>query len=176
MGKDYLTEKSLGIYLNKIFPNHEFINSKKVPNSEINFRPDYRQDDLKLIIEFDGPSHYTQSSVIIKDLIKDNKYSSLGYKIIRIPYFIQMSKEVIKNLFNVNFDIEQIYKHGFIDEKVVLPADYCYKGLVRFEEDLDRFYYIKEDIINSLRGKVDKLGNIDLVLPYPMHDLISHFI
>ena len=55
---EYLTERSLGGLLAKIFPNKEIIHNKKVPNTNCNFRPDYRIEDEKLIIEFNGYRHY----------------------------------------------------------------------------------------------------------------------
>lgn len=50
----YLTESKLTAELKIIYPELEFIHDKIVPNSGIINRPDFSNDELKLIIEFDG--------------------------------------------------------------------------------------------------------------------------
>jgi len=39
------------------------------------------------------------SKQIKRDIRKDNDYKNLGYNIFRIPYFIQLSNELIKRIF-----------------------------------------------------------------------------
>ncbi len=162
----------MGEYLKIVFPNHEFIHNKKVPNSGINRRPDYRNDELKLIVEFDGYRHYISSSKVLSEDLKTKTYTKMGYKVVRIPYFVQMSNQVIKTLFDVDVDIPQVYPHGFIDSQALLPADYCYLGIMKFIQDLDNFDFIKEEIVASLKNKVKDLQNKFLVLPSPLHHLI----
>lgn len=161
----YLIESRLGEFLKKLYPNHEFIHDKIVPNLGINNRPDYRNDELKLIVEFDGYQHYTSSSYILTDQKKDEIYSGAGYRIIRIPYFVQLSTDVIQNLFEIDFIINQVYPHGFIDKKAILPADFCELGIHRFKSDLERFSFIKQEIIQSLNAKVAELITLRLVFP-----------
>ena len=59
----------------------------------------------------------------------------MGYTVIRIPYFIQMNKQVLYNLINlgdINLDdvtidlITSSYKDGFIDNKAVRIKDFCF--------------------------------------------------
>lgn len=169
---NYLTEKSLGEYLKQIFPEHEFIRDRVVPNSDIQKRPDYRNDDLMLIIEFDGYGHYSKPDNILTDGYKDNVYKDMGYDIVRIPYFIQMSKDIVKLLFERDVDIEQVYPHGFIDNKAMLPAYFCELGIRRFKRDLDEFKIAKDDIILSLDKKYDEYVNINYVLPPSLHNLL----
>lgn len=165
----YLTESRLETILKDILPKFTFIRDKSVPNS-INKRrrPDFRCDELKTIIEFNGHSHYCKSSVIIADDEKFLDYSNLGYKVFHIPYFVQMSSELIRHIFNIDIDYEQFYPHGFVDKKAVLPADFCSLGVDRFERDLINFDFAKEDIIKTLQQKIQDVGNIDLVLPQSM--------
>ena len=71
-----------------------------------NIEPDYFYESLGLIFEFDGPDHYNNSYKIMKD---ENKYKNLKYikkngnkvdlRIIRIPYYAQLSKDIAKFLF-----------------------------------------------------------------------------
>ena len=159
---NYLTESTLGDYL-KILFNKEFIHNKVLFDK---FKPDYRNDDLRLIIEFDGYNHYTTAKVALRDAFKDTKERELGYQIVRWPYFVQISRESIKYFLNIDVEIEQIYQHGFIDEHCVLPADFCELGIKKFIDDFMKFpEVIKLDIISSLKYKiqVSKYGIYEVV-------------
>jgi len=171
--QNYLTEKRLGEILKQIFPNHQFIHDKQVPNSNIKNRPDYRNDTLKLIIEFDGHRHYSISKTILNDNLKDYTYKKMGYTVIRIPYFVQISKLTIFNLFNIKINFTQTYPHGFINIKAMLPADYCELGIKRFKNDIKTFHYIKNEIISSLKNKIKKYKNTKLVLPPSLYYLLQ---
>jgi len=167
---NYLTDDLLCVYLKKLFPDNIFIRDKVVPNSGLKTRPDYRNDDLKLIIEFDGYRHYTVPKVILSDLKKDEVYSKMGYTIVRIPYFVQLTSVVIQNLFNLSIDFNTTFPHGFIVDICARPADFCELGIDRFIMDLDKFSYLKQEILSSLREKEEEL---DVHLIYP-HTLIQY--
>ncbi len=171
--KKYLTENTVKNVLNVIYPNKQFIQNRAVPNSTLKSRPDFRNDELKLIIEFDGYLHYSKSSIILNDQIKDLEYKKMGYSVIRIPYFVQISNEVVENLFKTFVNLNQEYPHGFIDNSAMLPSDYCELGLRRFVNDLDKFSYIKNYIIKSLKDKIKQHNNINLVLPPSLHYLVG---
>lgn len=170
--KTYLTENTLEFYLSLIYPNHKFIRNKIVPNSNIQNRPDYRNDKLMLIVEFDGYGHYIRPDIIMTDYHKDNIYQDMGYTVVRIPYFIQISESIIKLLFNKNLKIEQEYPHGFIDYKATLPAYFCELGIQRFIEDLEKFSIVRNEIIKSLKDMYDKYNNINYVLPPSLKNLL----
>jgi hypothetical protein len=169
---EYLTEENLNKELIKIYPNTIFIRDKKVPNSNIEGYPDFRNEDLKIIVEFDGDRHYTQSKVIKKDELKNKTYSSLGYKVIRIPYFVQLNTKVIANVFNIKLNFQQKYPQGFIDIKALLPSDFCELGIEKFQLDLEKFYYLKKEIVGSLKVKIEKL-DIETVLPKSLYYLLN---
>ena len=59
-----LTEANLGLILNDLFPHNDFLHDKAVPYA-INkrLRPDYRSDEMKIILEYDGDSYYCESRV-----------------------------------------------------------------------------------------------------------------
>lgn len=171
---NYLTEHSLGEYLTIIYPGVDFIRDRMVPNSGIKNRPDYRSDDLNLIVEFDGWRHYSSAENILTDINKEFVYAGMGYNVIRIPYFVQMSSAVVFELFGVEVDIEQTYPHGFIDSQALLPADYCQMGIDKFLVDVhDTFKFISADIIKSIRTKIEHLGDKRLVLPNQLFHLIE---
>lgn len=168
----YLTEESLYLALEKIFPSEVFIRDKIVPLSNSKKRPDYRCDQLKLIVEFDGDQHYRSAKKIKSELIKDQTFQQIGYHIVRIPYFVQISSLTIEKLFGRKILFEQTFPHGFIDKKVIMPSDFCELGIKKFEKDLERFNYIKTDIINSLKEKVIELDDIELVVPSSLEYLL----
>ncbi|MCM1260539.1 MAG: endonuclease domain-containing protein [Staphylococcus sp.] len=154
--KDYLTENNLIDYLKIIYPEaNDWIRDKRF-SKEIAFRPDYRSDSLKIVIEFDGYRHYTNANIIQKDNIKNIVFEKYGYKVIHIPYFVQASKYTFKVLFDKEIEIEQKYPHGFISNELTcyLPASFCELGIIKFLEDLERFNKIKSEILNSLMEKL----------------------
>lgn len=120
--KDWIHDKTTGIYLD----------GKKFKG-----RPDYRSEKLKMIIEFDGLPHYKNPDVIINDEIKNTIYEEAGYKVIRIPYFIQLSNDVVEKLFGVKIKAE------LFDEKIPslrlnsrnTPAYLCPMGIRRMAID-----------------------------------------
>lgn len=168
---NYLTESNLKDFLNK-YIGTDWIHNKQIKPG-LKFRPDFRSEYYKTIIEFNGYQHYNNTKIILNDYKKYKICNQLGYKVTQIPYFVQLSNDVISNLFNITLDFKQIYQHGFIDEKAMLPADFCYLGIKRFEEDLKSFSFIKERILKSLKDKINKYGNKDLVLPENLFYLIK---
>ena len=169
----YLTEDQLGVELERIFPGYEFVHDKQVPNSNIKNRSDYRCESLKLIIEFDGYMHYNNASKIKTEEFKNITYKNMGYSVIRIPYFIQLSTKIIYELFGVIYQYQQSYPHGFVDSKALLPADFCELGILKFINDLHKFNYIYDDIIDSLVKKLNVLHDIDYILPPSIQYLIN---
>lgn len=137
---EYLTEELLGIFLSEIFPGEEIIHNRKI--QELNFRPDYFIPGRKLIVEFDGFFHYTDNRVISKDMDNFIKSYDNGYEIIRIPYFVQLSRSNIIIYFDDILEGSEIeilndfnsYPDGFIDKKVVLPGKFSSLGLRNYEE------------------------------------------
>ncbi|MEZ4968760.1 MAG: hypothetical protein R2814_03685 [Flavobacteriaceae bacterium] len=120
----FLTERLLGDFLRIIFPEHEFVHDRIVPNSRTRKRPDYRNDDLMIIVEFDGDKHYREVSKIKSEEEKTICYSNMGYRVVRIPYFVQITLETSRLLFDLEHDYTNDYPHGFIDERAILPCDF----------------------------------------------------
>lgn len=96
------------------FDENNYYHNRKVPDSGIQNRPDHRFNKEKVIVEFDGIQHYQKIDEIKKDRMKDKVYGQMGYKIIRIPFFVQPSTETLKYYFNVDAELELQYPHGFI--------------------------------------------------------------
>lgn len=169
--ENFLTETKLGEFLKTYFPNGNWISQFKPSNSR--FKIDWYSESLKLCIEFDGYQHYTSSKQILADYRKNELCEKLEIKLIRIPYFVQLSTDVIKLLFNLDLkDFKQTYPHGFNSNKstMIYPADYCYLGIEKFKNDFEKFLIIKNEIIDSLKKK-----NIDkrMLLPEPLLYLLN---
>ena len=161
---DFLNENNFEeIVLRKLFPEENWIHNKKIPNSAINSRPDFRNDNLMLIVEFDGYRHYTQCKVFFKDRDNQAEYERLGYKVIRWPYWIQPNERttaILFNGFNCNFKQHFIDdKSGFVSkvQSCILPEDFCEAGLVRFYNQIFEFddETIKEVIYSIIERNLD---------------------
>jgi hypothetical protein len=153
---NYLTEHKLVTFL-LTFIDPDGIHNKQFMKHR--FRPDFVSHKHKFIVEFDGYLHYTKAKTILDDYRKDKIIFDEGYTIQRIPYFVQLDRKVMDHLFSsymINETHDYIkYPHGFIDDKAILPADFCTLGVKRFKEDLDKFEYISKEILNSLT-KINK--------------------
>ena len=164
---DYLDEEKLGQVLEIIYPNEKIIHNRKIPGYKELCRPDYRLPNLNLIFEFDGSTHFTNPKRIIMDEKNDIFYKSLGYRVIRIPYFIQMNSEFFKNILNLDIGNLYNYPNGFIDNRAALPAEFCSLGLRKYIKNIKVDYgYCLDEIKQSLEVKIKQLGDERLVVSY----------
>lgn len=131
-----LNRTGLDEYLKVIFPHvrdwvHDQPIGMELDGKKLRIRPDYRSDKLKLIVEFDGTQHYEKPDVIRRDLRNTEMYRRLGYKVVRIPYFIQLTREAVKTLFGVK--IEPLFdgKYPSLGTGRGSPACLPYVGLKR---------------------------------------------
>ncbi|MBR2319351.1 MAG: DUF559 domain-containing protein [Clostridia bacterium] len=143
-GKDSdtgLHRTGLEDYLEVIFPDTtDWIHDKPIGNGSRR-RPDYRSESLKLIIEFDGVPHYTNPEKIRQDEISTNFYQSLGYKVVRIPYFIQLTNDVVKSLFEIDVK-EKLFDASIPSIGSHLPntpAYLCHQGIIRMAKEYKNF-------------------------------------
>ena len=139
-GKPISEDNMQEMVLDKIFPGYVFIRNKMIPNSDRRFRPDFRCEELKLIIEFNGKDHYQKASVIARDYEKSDFYKKMGYKVVEWPFFVQPDKNTIKSLFKqipyTKVEHFSDYHQGFCRKGGILPADFCYLGIYRYNRDL----------------------------------------
>lgn len=156
----------LDTYLKVIFPNtNDWILDKIVPNCKRKTRPDYRSEFLKLIIEFNGLQHYQKPDIILKDREKEKCYTDLGYKVVQIPFFIQLTNKAVKTLFNVDV------KEPLFDESIpsllacdkCTPAYLCTMGIKRMAAEFLPFPEQYEVNINSMKKEDLLLTGWDLL-------------
>ena len=159
-----LKRTGLEEYLKVIFPKTDDWVHNKAFGKGYQIRPDYRSDSLKLIIEFDGLQHYTKPSEIEKDDKNTKIYESFGYKVVRIPYFIQLTNKAVEQMFGVKV------KEPLFDGKIPSlsisnsPAFLCPAGLQRMAEEFAKFPEQYEVNLKALR-KADNpyLSGIELL-------------
>ncbi len=161
-GKDPLTglhRTGLDEYLSVIFPNtDDWIRDQMFGEHngvKYRIRPDYRSDSLKLIVEFDGLPHYQDPAVIIKDDKNTEIYRQNGYKVVRIPYFIQLTNEAVEKMFGVRVDepLFNVYypSLGGVEMKHN-PSCLCPEGLKRMAREFKNFSEQYEVNLQSLKA------------------------
>lgn len=131
-----LPRTSLKEYLDVIFPKvkdwvHDQPIAQVLDGKKLRIRPDYRSDRLKMVVEFDGTQHYEKPDVIRRDLGNTEAYRRLGYKVVRIPYFIQLTQEAVKTLFGVKTGPLFDGKYPSLGTGRGSPACLPYAGLKR---------------------------------------------
>ena len=141
-------------YLKVIFPEiptKEWIHDKTIEGSNHRSRPDYRCESLKLIIEFDGVQHYQKPDRIRRDYENQRFYEELSYKAVRIPYFIQLSNNVVKSMFGRDID-ESLFDESIPSLGIKgrnTPAYCCPEGIKRMARE---FNYYPEQYISNLKA------------------------
>ena len=156
-----LKRTGLDEYLAVIFPNtNDWVHDTPIEGINSKRRPDYRSESLKLIVEFDGIPHYTMPSNIERDVENTKYYEDLGYKVVRIPYFIQLTNKAVKTLFNVDV------KEELFDESIpslgpkgrCSPAYLCGAGIVRMAKEFKQFpeqYAVNVNYLKSFNNEFD---------------------
>lgn len=158
-GKDKdtgLHRTGLEEYLQVIFPNVRWEHDKQFGEhngEKYRIRPDYRNEELKLIIEFDGLQHYSNPDRILKDYQNTQIYKTYGYKVVRIPYFIQLTNEVVENMFGIHVDENlfnpQVPSMGIKGRNS--PRYLCREGILRMAKDFLQFPQQYEVNYNALK-------------------------
>jgi hypothetical protein len=168
----YLTEDSLADVLLKIFPGSTWIRNKAFPGES--FRPDFRCEELKLVVEYNGHLHYTDPNSVGNDALKKTVVQQRGYTHVEVPYWIQLDSEMTSHYFGrgVVGDYSNGFPQGFISAKCRMPAEYCSLGARRFVLELDSLPpSTKAAVLTSLRDKVEDNG-VDKTLPLSLHHLV----
>lgn len=188
-GKDAdtgLHRTGLDEYLEVIFPGKVWVHDKVITGSDgkciriadkpLRIRPDYRCEELKLIIEYDGIPHYTKPDVILRDRRNTTIYENLGYKVVRIPFFIQLTNQAVKKLFGIEVT-ESLFPDGYPSlglQGQNTPAYLCPLGLRRMAEEFRKFPDQYKTNIDFLRKcEADCPNNVVLIESKLLSDLVD---
>ena len=131
-------------YLEVLYPGKVWIHDKpfgKRDGKSYRIRPDFLCEELKMIIEFDGLQHYTNPENIRKDRTNQQIYESFGYHVIRIPYFIQLTQSVVKEMFGLDIPFE-LFDPTLPSMSVQwrnTPAYCCLAGIKRMVQEFRRY-------------------------------------
>lgn len=173
LNSNELIRTGLDIYLHYLFPNIKDWSYNK--NLNINFnnnvyrrRPDYFSPSLNLIVEYDGLPHYQNYSVILKDLFTTELYKKANYNIIRIPCFIQLTSDVVKQLFNIeiNHDLFPNSLPSFNINRNFTPDNFCPLGLKQMVKQFKLFpnqYMINKQYLIQNSNRVHCLDLIEYI-------------
>ena len=147
---DPATQTAMIDYLHEIYPGHEWIHDQMIPKNvresrgyseTLRIRPDFRCEELSIIVEFDGVQHYTDPVRIAKDKKNNHIYELMSYSVIRVPYWLSLSDNAIQCLFGVTLNHEMCtFTRSFSDNPDhgagVSTAAFCTSGLNRFKDEL----------------------------------------
>lgn len=159
-------------YLKVIFPNTTDWVHDKCFDSDIKElklkRPDYRSESLKLIVEFDGLPHYTSPFRIKEDEKRVKLYEKYGYKVVRIPYFIQLTREAVKTLFDVDvgFELFDPMMPSLTLGGDCTPAYLCVDGIQRMANEFLKFpeqYKVNLEYMKNIPNEFSYLVRVDLL-------------
>ena len=150
-----LNRTGLDEYLAVIFPGKIFIHNQAFGGDDKRLsrhRPDYRNDELKLIIEFDGLPHYQRPQKIVDDEATTKLYQEAGYKVVRIPFFIQLTNKAVVELFGIHVQ-EDLFDGSFPSlNEYCSPANLCPLGVERMAKEFLRFPDQYATNLNSLKS------------------------
>lgn len=159
---------ALSDYLSVIFPDTtDWIHDKQIGEingKKLTTRPDFRSESLKLIIEFDGLQHYNNPVNIIKDEQYTSEYVNGGYKVVRIPYFIQLTNEIVRTMFNVEV-AEKLFDPNVPSMSIAgknTPAFLCVEGVRRMAKELKMYPSQFEVNVSALKNEYNPNSTVDL--------------
>jgi len=143
----------------------------KVPGSRRRWDMAYEIDGLTTVVEFDGDAHYWNSLKIKVDAEKDAVAEKLGYNVVRLPYWVQLTTETLFYYFGLEEEIEQDFPHGFITTKI-FPASYSELGVNRFTKELENLPKdTRKAVEKSLRDRAKEYGE-QYVVPTSLRHLL----
>lgn len=144
----------------------------KVPDSRRRWDMAYQIAGQTTVVEFDGDAHYWNSLKVKVDIEKDEVADNLHYRVVRFPYWVQLTTETLAHYFGLSAEIEQDFPHGFIVTKI-FPASFSELGISRFQRELSSLPQdVNESVITSLRDRAEEHG-VEYVLPSALRHLLK---
>jgi len=119
-----------------------------------------------------GERHYCNTLKIKADREKNALAAKHGIKVIRFPYWIQLTDETLSHYLGLAARITQNFPHGFITTEWY-PASFCELGIERFMGELESLPpRIRSAVIDSLRARSMEHGT-EYVLPRSLWSLLE---
>jgi hypothetical protein len=88
--------------------------------------------DGSTIIEFDGPSHYTNARTVVGDEAKNKLCGELGFDVCRVPFWVQLDVLTAEHFgITDKFYVLSSFPHGWVSCDI-FPASFCEAGFERF--------------------------------------------
>ena len=131
----------------------------------------YEDAGRTVAVEFDGDEHYRHSLKIKADLEKDALARERSWRVVRVPYWVQLTSETLLHYFGLEANIRQSFSHGFITTRI-FPASFCEFGVGRFDRELAALpTAVRAAVISSLLDRAEEHGR-EYVLPTTLTHLL----
>jgi hypothetical protein len=138
----YLTEPKLVDVLKTLSGDDWRGGQLKLPNSRRRWDCAFQGSDCIVAVEYDGERHYINSLKIKADREKNALAAKHGIKVVRFPYWIQLTSETLSHYLGLTAKITQDFPHGFITTEWY-PASFCELGVERFQSELARIIHAR---------------------------------
>ena len=171
---------SLFDYMRYIYPDDYIVEYESIPNDIVSYRTSLygysqskngitairaiskkhaiRIESQSLIVNILNRSWFQFANGIETTLAQNKYLESIGYRVVNIPYYIQLSKEMIEYYFDVEVDAALDcceYPSGFYDQEVgsfqmtdMYPANFCIYGYRYF---LDEYHKYPENVQSEIK-------------------------
>jgi hypothetical protein len=131
----------------------------------------YETSTGMVAVEFDGDEHYRHSLKVKGDREKDAFAKLNGYRVIRMPYWVQLTTETLQHYFDLDATIVQNFPHGFVTTRI-FPASYCELGINRFKTEIRALpVSVRQAVIASLRERAAEFGK-EYVVPSALEGVL----
>lgn len=170
----YLDQSKLAAALRAVVGEDAWRGSEVQGAKPRRFRWDmvYAVDGQTVAVEYDGDDHYRDALKIKTDSLKDALARDLGWRVIRVPYWVQLTTETLRHYFGLDAEVRQSFPHGFITTKL-FPASFCEMGVHRFERELAGLPIdVRLAVVESLRERCKEHGR-EFVLPTALAQLVE---
>lgn len=166
----YLLQAKLESALHQIVADAWRGHELSIPGSRRRWDMAYELSGQTTVVEFDGDEHYRHTLKIKGDGEKDALALAAGHRVVRVPYWVQLTTETLLFYFGLEARVIQDFPHGFIATKI-FPASFCEMGISRFRQELLALPVpVRDAIVLSLRERIKEHGR-KYILPMALYDI-----
>ena len=125
-----------------------------------------------LVVYIDTVEDYSDHLRMVHTQASDTCLRDLGYTVVHIPYFVQMSPETTLHYFGKSLDVRCDQPCGFVigdTANEYVPARYCSMGWNKFVEQLYGLPdSVRSEIMSSLKLHSEKFGKELTTITFPL--------